>query len=145
MSDKESVAVQRLGAGDPTVTPLAKARERLAEGDWYWLATAHPDGRPHMRPVLAVWLDGALHFSTSPASRKGTNLARDARCVMTTATDALHLVVEGEAARVHDDATRRRVAEAYASKYGWQVTVCDGAFYADGAPTAGPPRTTCTR
>ena len=25
------------------------------------------------------------------------------------------------------------------SKYGWPVTVRDGAVYADGAPTAGPP------
>jgi hypothetical protein len=26
-----------------------------------------------------------------------------------------------------------------AEEYWWQVTVRDGAFYADGAPTAGPP------
>jgi hypothetical protein len=31
------------------------------------------------------------------------------------------------------------VAEAYAAKYEWPVTVRDGAFDADGAPTAGPP------
>ena len=139
MAGKEPVAAQPLSADDPTVTPWAEARKRLAEGDWYWLATASPDGRPHVRPVLAVWLDGALYFSTSPASRKGKNLARDARCVIAAEGDALHLVVEGEAAKVSDDTTLRRVAEAYASKYGWQVAVRDGAFHADGAPTAGPP------
>ncbi len=37
MTDEESVAAQPLSAGDPTVTPWAEARERLAEGDWYWL------------------------------------------------------------------------------------------------------------
>jgi hypothetical protein len=31
------------------------------------------------------------------------------------------------------------VAEVYMNKYGWPVIVRDGAFYADGAPTAGPP------
>jgi hypothetical protein len=31
------------------------------------------------------------------------------------------------------------VAEAYAAKYGWRVAIRDGAFVADGAPTAGPP------
>ena len=139
MTDEESVAAQPLSADDPTVTPWAEARERLAEGNWYWLATARPDGRPHVRPVLGVWLDGALYFCTSPASRKGKNLAREARCAITAASDALHLVVEGEAAKVSDDATLRRVAKAYASKYGWQVTVRDGALYGDGAPTAGPP------
>jgi hypothetical protein len=38
-----------------------------------------------------------------------------------------------EARRLH------RVADAYVSKYGWPVTVRDGAFYGDGAPTAGRP------
>jgi hypothetical protein len=27
-------------------------------------------------PVLAVWVDGALHFCTGAATRKGKNLAR---------------------------------------------------------------------
>jgi hypothetical protein len=57
----------------------------------------------------------------------------------------LDLVVEGEAAKVSDMVTLHRVAEAYASKYGWSVTVRGGAFYADGAPTAGPPPTRFTK
>jgi hypothetical protein len=91
-------------------------------------------------PVLGVWVDGALCFSAGEASRKGKNLARDPRCVVTAGSRrALDLVVEGEAAKVSDMVTLHRVAEAYASKYGWRVTVRDGAFYADGAPNAGPP------
>lgn len=38
-----------------------------------------------------------------------------------------------------DNATLQQVATLYATKYDWHVTVRDGAFYADGAPTAGPP------
>jgi hypothetical protein len=72
-------------------------------------------------------------------TRKGKNLARDARCVVTVASHKLHLVLEGEAARVHDEARLQRVAQAYATKYDWPITVREGAFYADGAPTAGPP------
>jgi len=90
-------------------------------------------------PVLAVWLDGALCFSTGEASRKGKNLARDPRCVITVSSNALDLVVEGEAAKVCDEARLHRVAGVYVSKYGWPVTVRDGVFYADGVPTAGPP------
>ena len=122
----------------PLIT-WAEASRRLAEAHWYWLATVRPDGRPHVVPVLAVWLDGALHFSTGPASRKGRNLARDTRCVIAVDSDVLHLVVEGEAAKVSDRARLQRVSEAYASKYGWQVTVRDNALDGDGAPTAGPP------
>jgi len=137
MAGKEPMAEQPLGA-DGT-TPWAEARGHLEEAGTYWLATVRPDGRPHVMPVLAVWVDGALHFSASPTSRKAKNLARDAHCVITAGSRALDLVVEGEAAQVRNEARLHRVAGAYASKYDWHVTVRDGAFYADGAPTAGPP------
>jgi hypothetical protein len=75
----------------------------------------------------------------SPTSRKARNLAHDAHCVISTRREALDLVVEGTAAKVGDEARLHRVAEVYMTKYGWPVTVRDGAFYGDGAPTAGPP------
>jgi hypothetical protein len=111
----------------------------LEEAGTYWLATVHPDGRPHVMPVLAVWVDGRLHFTSNAAARKARNLARSPRCVITVGSPALDLVVEGEAATVRNEAELRRVAGVYASKYGWHVTVRDGAFYGEGAPTAGPP------
>ena len=140
MVEKEPVAEQLLSNSDQaTATPWTEARRRLAEADWYWLATVRPDGRPHVMPLLAVWLDGALYFCTGTTTRKAKNLARQAYCVIATASGDAHLVVEGEAARVRDEATLQRVAGVYAAKYDWQVAVRDGAFYADGAPTAGPP------
>jgi hypothetical protein len=27
-----------------------------------WLATTRPDGRPHLMPVIAFWIDGAIHI-----------------------------------------------------------------------------------
>jgi len=135
----DPVAAEPLLADDATPTSWAVARGQLERGDTYWLGTVRPDGRPHVMPVLAVWLDGALHFCTSTTSCKGRNLARDSRCVLAVGDDAADLVVEGEAAEVGDEAKLRRVAEVFASKYGWHVAVRDGAFYADGAPTAGPP------
>jgi nitroimidazol reductase NimA-like FMN-containing flavoprotein (pyridoxamine 5'-phosphate oxidase superfamily) len=141
MADDEPVA-EKLpsNAEHPGPTPWAQARRRLAQGQWYWLGTVRPDGRPHVMPVLAVWLDGALYFVAGEATRKARNLARDAHCVMTAATEDAHLVVEGEATKLRDDAKLQQVAAAYAAKYGWHVTVRDGAFEAEyGASTAGPP------
>jgi len=80
-----------------------------------------------------------LHFVASRTSRKATNLAHDALCVIATRREALDLVVEGTVAKVTGQARLHRVAEVYMTKYGWPVTVRDGACYADGAPTAGPP------
>jgi Pyridoxamine 5'-phosphate oxidase len=121
------------------VIPWPEARVRLAEAFTYWLATVHPDGRPQLRPVLAVWVDGALHTTTSPGARKARNLAGDPRCCLATHGDGLDLVVEGTVATVTDQARLELVAEAYGSKYGWLVSVVDGALDGEGAPTAGPP------
>ena len=139
MAEKAPAAEQPYLAGDTTPTPWAEARERLAEADTYWLATVRQDGLPHLAPLLAVWVDDALHFVASRTSRKATNLAHDAHCVIATRREALDLVVEGTVAKVSQEARLHRVAEVYMTKYEWPVTVRDGAFYADGAPTAGPP------
>ena len=139
LPQKEPVAEQPYLADDVTSTPWAEAHGHLAEADSYWLATVRPDGRPHLVPVLAVWVDGALHFVASRTSRKAKNLAHNSHCVIAARRDALDLVVEGAVAKVSDETRLHRVAEVYMSKYGWPVTVRDGAFYGDGAPTAGPP------
>ena len=138
MAEKAPAAEQPYLAGDTTPTPWAEARERLAEADTYWLATVRQDGLPHLAPLLAVWVDDALHFVASRTSRKARNLAHDAHCVIATRREALDLVIEGTVAKVSEEARLHRVAEVYMTKYEWQVTVRDGAFYADGAPTAGP-------
>jgi Pyridoxamine 5'-phosphate oxidase len=61
-------------------TPWAEARERLeAPGrDRYWMATIQPDERPHVRPLLGLWLDDAFYFVTGETTRKGKNLSRTA-------------------------------------------------------------------
>ena len=140
MAEKAPVSAQSFGGDEARPLPRwAKVRRGLEEAQVHWLATVRPDGRPHLMPVPAVWVAGALHFCAGATSRKGKDLARDPRCVITAASDTLHLVVEGEAAKVRDEARLRRVAEAYASKYGWDVTVRGGALCGDGPPTAGPP------
>jgi Pyridoxamine 5'-phosphate oxidase len=133
--------VGRLYAGVATgaATAWSEAAWRLASADGYWLASTRPDGRPHLVPVLAVWVDGALHFAAGPETRKGRNLRRDPRCVLSARQRELDLVVEGVATRVVDEAVLRRVAEEYAAKYAWPVEVRDGAFEGEGAPSAGPP------
>ena len=87
-----------------------------------------PAGCPHVRPVLAVWLDGALYSTSTKASRKGRNLLADPRCTVTARTDSMDVVLEAIAAQVTQEAVLQQVAQAYRTKYGWPVTVADGAF-----------------
>jgi len=138
------VAEQSIAGSDAPLTSWAQVRERIEEGIpqpryTHWLATVRPDGRPHVMPVGVIWVDGAFCFQTGASTRKGKNLARNSHCVITVALPGLDLVVEGEAAKVRDDAKLHRVADVYAS-HGWHPTVRDGALYADySAPSAGPP------
>lgn len=135
MRDPVAELEPQFSSGDATVTPWAQARGRLETAEVYWLATVRPDGRPHVTPVLAVWLDGALYFCTGRSERKAKNLAHNSHCVVTTGCNALDegldLVVEGDVAQVSDEARLQRIADRNAAKYGsdWHFTVRDGAFH----------------
>jgi nitroimidazol reductase NimA-like FMN-containing flavoprotein (pyridoxamine 5'-phosphate oxidase superfamily) len=125
----------RFSSPDAPPRPWAEARGRLEHAEIFWLSTVRPDGRPHVTPLIAVWLDEALWFCTGADERKGKNIARNPRCILTAGCDTLagglDVVVEGEAVQVRDEVQLRRVADAYSAKYGsdWKFTVRDGAFH----------------
>jgi hypothetical protein len=144
MAKRTPFDVQAL-VDDAMATSWAEAKERLEnpESDrTYWLATVRPDGRPHVVPLLGLWLDDAFYFLTGEATRRGKNLAHSPQCVMTVSSQtlpALDLIVEGDCRKVTDDATLRRVADAYKATMDWPLEVRDGAVFGPSAPTAGPP------
>jgi len=116
-----------------SATPWAEAVEHLEMAEIFWLATVRPDGRPHVTPLLALWLDGALYFSTGANERKAKNIAHNPHCILSTGCntfneEGLDLVVEGDAVRVTDETLLRRVADRYEAKYGpdWHYDVRDG-------------------
>jgi PPOX class probable F420-dependent enzyme len=113
---------------EASLTPWEDAESQLTAATTYWLSTVRADGRPHVAPVWAVWLDGALYFSTGERSVKARNLAREPRCVMSV-EGKLHLVVEGTAERVADEAQMQRMVDAYSPKYNWRMEVRDGAIH----------------
>lgn len=139
----------RAPVADPLVeepsTPWAKAEERLRTPEperTYWLATVRADGRPHLRPLLGLWLDDGFFFVTGERTRKGRNLAHDPRCVIAASSQtlpALDIIIEGTAVKVTDERKLQRVVDAYASIMQWPLTVQDGAVVGPNAPTAGPP------
>jgi general stress protein 26 len=119
-----------------TATPWAEAIQTLEQAEIFWLSTVRPDGRPHVTPLLAIWLEGALYFCTGASERKARNLASNAHCILTTGCNGLDeqgldLVVEGDAVLIRDAARLQQVADLYEAKYGsdWHFTVRDdGAF-----------------
>ena len=122
-------------AGKPTA--WSKARAKLDSAGVYWLSTVRPDGRPHVTPIAAVWMDDALYFSTGPDEQKSKNLASNRHVVITTGSNAfgkgLDVVLEGEAEPLSDEPTLGRLAEAFETKYDgvFGFRVGDGRFNHD--------------
>jgi hypothetical protein len=121
--------------------PWEDVRDWFSSERWYWLGTTGSGGRPHVRPVLAIWLDGKVYSTTSPDAAKGRNLTRHPECSLAARAPAADIVVEGPTSWVTDRRLLEHVAAAYDDKYGWPVTIReDGMFDAPyGAPTAGTP------
>jgi Pyridoxamine 5'-phosphate oxidase len=125
---------------DVTPLPWEEAQARIEAARFYFLTTSHTSGRPHTRPVLAVWTGGVLCTTTTGTAQKGRNLRFDPRCSVAIMDEDMHIVLEGTASPVHGEAMLTQVAEAYRSKYNWPVTVVTGGFDAPyAAPAAGPP------
>jgi nitroimidazol reductase NimA-like FMN-containing flavoprotein (pyridoxamine 5'-phosphate oxidase superfamily) len=100
----------------------------------FWVVTIRSDTRPHVTPLLAVWHDGALYFSTGPTEQKALNLAQNPHCTLMTGCnteEGTDVVVEGDATRVTDHAKLQRLADAIEAKHGptWHYEVRDGAFH----------------
>jgi hypothetical protein len=101
-----------------------------------WLTTIDPDGKPHVTPVGALWVDGAFWFQTGERTRKAKNIANDPRCSLAVATHDFDLVVEGVAERVSDRASIAMMAEAWAAQ-GWPAEI-DGTGTGITAPFNAP-------
>ena len=57
-----------------TATSWEDARKLLESAELFWIATVRADGRRHMTPLVAIWLDDALHFCTGETEQKAANL-----------------------------------------------------------------------
>jgi nitroimidazol reductase NimA-like FMN-containing flavoprotein (pyridoxamine 5'-phosphate oxidase superfamily) len=114
-------------------TVWERGHAELRDAEVYWLSTVRPDNRPHVTPLLGIWLDSALYFCTGADERKARNLAHNQHCILTTGrntlADGVDVVVEGEATRVEDVAELRRVADTYESKYGARFTAPEGTWF----------------
>lgn len=149
-TERAPLLEQPLVDDQPGTTPWALARERLANPEparTSWLATVRPDGRPHLMPIIAFWVDGAFHFVVGEGTRKGRNLTADGRCVIATGSTtlpSLDVLVEGYAEPLADEAAVRHIAEVLRGN-GWPLEARGHQAHGLHAPTAGPPPYTIYR
>ena len=111
-----------------------ETRRALEDAELFWISTVRADGRPHVTPLVAVWMDGAIHFHTGAGEQKFANLRANPHVVLTTGCNrwdqGLDVVVEGDAVQVTDAGMLKRLAEAWAAKWDgrWRLAVGDGGF-----------------
>jgi general stress protein 26 len=132
----------RFSDPDAVAIEWDETRRVVEQAELFWIATVRTDGRPHVTPLVAVWLENAIHFCTGPSEQKAVNLRTNPHVVLTTGCNewerGLDVVIEGEAVQVTDDDLLGRLAEAWATKWDgrWHFEVHDHAFEHDGGGSA---------
>jgi len=132
----EPVAQLDVRFSDPDAhsTPWVTVKGELEAAQLSWITTVRTDGRPHVTPLVAVWVNETLHFCTGPEEQKARNLAGNPAVVVSTGCNrwdhGLDVVVEGEAERITDHATLERLAAAWAATWDgrWKYRVTDEGF-----------------
>jgi hypothetical protein len=121
---------------DPTrgLLPWGWAVERLEKSHNYWVATARPNGRPHLMVVWGIWRESAFWFTTGRGTRKARNLAANPHCSIATEGADEAVIVEGAAREIADVGARRAFVPVYNAKYGGDIEAMIGT--SDGS--AGP-------
>jgi general stress protein 26 len=132
--------VEEFSDPDATALPWAEVVGVLESAEMFWLSTVRRDGRPHVAPLPAMWLNGKLHFCTGGHEQKAKNIAANPRCVLTTGTSSyrsgIDVVVEGSAERVTDNGLLTRLARLWKDKIDWVFEVGGGVFLDTNSPGA---------
>ncbi len=121
-------------------TSWDETRRALESAQLFWICTVRRDGRPHVTPLVVVWLDGAIHFSTGAEEQKARNLEHNPHVILMTGCngwqEGLDVMVEGDAVRVTDSEVLERLAEAWGRKWDgrWRFEARDGALHHDQGP-----------
>jgi nitroimidazol reductase NimA-like FMN-containing flavoprotein (pyridoxamine 5'-phosphate oxidase superfamily) len=135
MDEPATALDARFSDPDAGATEWEETRRILETAELFWISTVRGDGRPHVTPLVAVWLDGAIHFCTGSTEQKAVKLSRNLHVILTTGCNhwdrGIDVVVEGDAVQLTDDDVLKRLAKAWAAKWDgrWEYEVRNGAFH----------------
>lgn len=125
---------ERFSEPRATAHSWADTQKILATAELSWISTVRRDGRPHVTPLVAVWDQGSLYFTSGPDEQKSVNLKDNDAVAVTTGSDdwdrGADVVVEGRATRVTNPEVLQRLARKWEEKWDgrWQFEAGDEAF-----------------
>ncbi len=135
MSEPMTKIDSRFSDPDAVATDWDETLQVIETAELFWISTVRADGRPHVTPLVAVWLDGAIHFSTGETEQKALNLRENPHVILTTGCNdwdkGLDVVIEGDAVQITDDEVLKRLARVWTTKWDgrWQNEVLNGKFH----------------
>lgn len=133
---------ERFSEPGVAATSWEAARTVIEQAQLSWLTTVRADGRPHVTPLVSVWLDDAAYFTTGPEEQKAVNLRHNTAVVLTTGCNGwqggLDVMIEGRAEQATGLATMQRLAEAWGTKWDgqWQFEPVEDGLEHDAGGTA---------
>ena len=92
---------------------------QLTDSKNYWLCSTRPDGRPHVVPRWAVYVDGKIFYDGSPETRHAQNIASNPHVSVHLESGDQVIILEGTSipAGKPDPGLANRLVEAYRKKY----------------------------
>src|SRR6201991_54219 len=123
-------------ATDPVGWPAVS--DALTAAELYWLTTVRGDGRPHVTPLIGLWVEDSFVFCTGGDEQKARNLEHGDAVAVTTGSNVwdrgLDILVEGRANRVTGLDGLTGLADGYRDKYGddWDYDADDEVFAPEG-------------
>lgn len=135
MRDPKTTLDPRFSDPDAEPTSWHDTVRALEAAELFWITTVRSDGRPHVSPLVAVWRDDAIHFSTGADEQKAVNLRTNPQVILTTGCNqwdrGLDIVVEGNAVAVTDDEALQRLVDEWRTKWDgrWRFEAHGGRFH----------------
>ncbi len=95
---------------------------QLTDSKNYWLCSVRPDGRPHVVPRWAVYVDGRIYYDGSPETRHARNIAANPHVSVHLESGDQVIVLEGVStpAGKPSPGLADRLVPAYRKKYAAQ-------------------------
>ncbi len=79
------------------LVPWSHVEQRLAEATVYWMSTSGPGGKPRVRPLDGIYLDGVLYVGGSPETRWARDIAANPQVAVHLDGGMDAVILEGEA------------------------------------------------